>query len=92
MTSRVVFTDPDTGLVIDSFEFESPTGAEETLTAHELCVRVLGLAGDPAALLERVEADPVFRRKLLAAEYEPIFGGMHGGKLDDIAGDMISRA
>ena len=91
MTSRVVFTDPDTGLVIDSFEFESLTG-DETLTAHEAVVRVLGIAGDPVALLERIESDPVFRRKLAALEYEPISQGMHGGRLDIIARGIVSRA
>lgn len=91
MTSRVVFTDPDTGLVIDSFEFESLTG-DETLTAHEAVVRVLGIVGDPAALLDRIESDAAFRAKLLTLECEPIFQGMHGGKLDVIAGGMISRA
>lgn len=55
-------------------------------------MRVLGIAGDPVALLERIESDAAFRAKLLTLEYEPIFQGMHGGKLDVIAGGMISRA
>ena len=89
---RVVFRDPTTSVVIDAFEFESVTDGGEPLNAHEDVVRVLCMLGDQAVWLERMETDPGFRIALLAIRYTPIFQGMHGGKVDTIAAEMISRA
>jgi len=91
MTGRVVFTDPETGAEIDSFDFDSLNDGE-ALDARELVSRVLGIAGDPAALVAKIEGDAAFRRALAAVVYEPIFQGMHGGRLDAIAADRITAA
>ena len=88
---RVVFLDPETGDVIDGFELEAiPAG--EVIDARDLVARVFGIAGDPVALLARIEIDTTFRRALLAHEYEPVFQGAHGGRMDAIATAVFVRA
>ena len=91
MTGRVVFTDPDTGALIDGFDLDSLKDGE-LLDARDLVSRMLGIVGDSTALLAKIEGDADFRRALAAAVYEPIFQGLHGGRLDEIVADRIAAA
>lgn len=87
MTARVVFIDDATGLVTDSFEYPGTDG--EVLDARDLVSMALGIESDPLALLARVDADPGYLRAVLDLVPEPLFQGMHGGRLDAIASTRI---
>ena len=56
---RVVFLDAE-GAEVYSFELDVLRG--ETVDARDLVARVFGIAGDPVALLARIESDATFRR------------------------------
>ena len=90
MTGTVVITDPETGAVVDSFVVDNLKDGE-VLDAREVVSRVLGIVGDPVALLVSIE-NQAFRRDLLAHEYDPIFQGIYWGKLDVIAADLFAAA
>lgn len=90
-TARVVFHDPETGAVIDSYAYDSIYDCG-SLDGIDLIHSVIGIDVDPSTLAARIESDEPFRRALLALVYTPMFEGLHCGHFDVIAADRIAAA
>ena len=90
-TARVVFHDPETGVEIDSYAYDSIYDCG-SLDGIDLIHSVIGIDVDPAALAARIEDDSSFRRALLALVYEPLFAGMNCGAFDAIAEARVQEA